>query len=93
MISKTKLAPWLATIGLFLFWEVVCRLFSVPEFILPAPSAAIAAMIQYWPAIWQNAFFTFWVTMVGFAMAVVFGLALGLITGASALVYSPAFIR
>ncbi len=91
MISGVKLAPWLATVGLFLFWEAVCRLFSVPEFILPAPSQAIGALIQYWPAIWQNAFYTFWVTLVGFGLAVVFGLALGLITGASALVYSAIY--
>ena len=91
MISGVKLAPWLATIGLFLFWEAVCHLFSVPEFILPAPSQAIGALIQYWPAIWQNAFYTFWVTLVGFGLAVVFGVALGLITGASALVYSAIY--
>jgi NitT/TauT family transport system permease protein len=91
MISRIKLAPWLATFGLFALWELACRLFSIPEFILPAPSAAIAALIEYWPAIWPNAFYTFWVTMVGFALAVVFGLALGLVTGASALVYAAVY--
>ena len=51
----------------------------------------MAALIQYWPAIWQNAFYTFWVTLVGFGMAVVFGLALGLVTGASALTYAALY--
>jgi len=87
MTARMKLAPWIATIGLFVVWELACRLFDVPEFVLPAPSKAIAALIEYWHAIWQNAFYTFWVTLVGFGLAVVFGLALGLVTGASALVY------
>lgn len=58
---------------------------------LPAPSQAVAALIEYWPAIWQNAFYTFWVTLLGFAIAVAFGLALGIVTGASALVYSAIY--
>ena len=27
-------SPWLTTIGLFVLWEVVCRLFKIPSFIL-----------------------------------------------------------
>ena len=45
MISPIKLAPWVATIGLFLVWELACRLFAIPEFVLPAPSQAIAALV------------------------------------------------
>jgi len=30
MISSVKLAPWLATIGLFVMWEGSCRLFAIP---------------------------------------------------------------
>ena len=43
-----KLSPWLFTIGIFLFWEAVCRIFKVDKFILPAPSEAFWAMAQYW---------------------------------------------
>ena len=76
MTART-LAPWIATIGLFVIWEVACRLFAVPDYILPAPSAALAALWEFRVAIWHNAFFTFWVTMLGFGLAVAFGLALG----------------
>lgn len=89
--TAIRIAPWIATIGLFVIWELVCRVFSIPEFVLPAPSVSVAALIEYWPAIWQNAFFTFWVTLAGFALAVVFGLTLGVLTGASALVYSAVY--
>ena len=82
-----RLSPWLVTIALFLIWEAVCRVFKVDPFVLPAPSAAFAAMYQYrWPLI-RHSFVTLWTTMAGFALAVVFGIVLGLIVGWSRTIY------
>lgn len=82
-----RLSPWLFTIALFLIWEAVCRVFKVDPFVLPAPSAAFAAMYQYrWPLI-RHSFVTLWTTMAGFALAVVFGIFLGLIVGWSRTIY------
>jgi NitT/TauT family transport system permease protein len=80
-------SPWLTTIGLFMLWEVACRLFKIPPFILPAPSQAVEALIEYWSGIWLNASHTFVTTLIGFAIAVVFGVALGVAVGASPLLY------
>ena len=80
-------SPWLTTIGLFMLWEAVCRVFAIPPFILPAPSQAAEALIEYWPGIWLNASHTFMTTLIGFAIAVVFGVALGVAVGASPLLY------
>lgn len=85
---RLRLAPWLAAAALFATWELGCRLFAVPEFLLPAPSAALAALWSFAGAIWHNAFYTLWVTLLGFALAVVFGLAMGVATGASRLAYA-----
>ena len=46
-----RLAPWVFTIALFLFWEIICRAFKIPEFFLPPPTAVFKATIDYWPAI------------------------------------------
>src|SRR6476620_2094958 len=80
-------SPWLTTIGLFVLWEVVCRLFKIPPFILPAPSQAVEALIESWSGIWLNASHTFITTLIGVAIAVVFGVALGVAVGASPLLY------
>jgi NitT/TauT family transport system permease protein len=85
------LAPWIATLGLFVMWEAACRLLALPEFILPTPSASLAALWEHLGAIWFNASFTLWVTLLGFALAVVFGLALGVLIGASALMYAALY--
>lgn len=82
-----RLSPWLFTIALFLIWEAICRVFKVDPFVLPAPSAAFAAMYQYrWPLM-RHSFVTLWTTMAGFALAVVFGIVLGLIVGWSRTIY------
>ena len=80
-------SPWIATLGFFLVWELVCRLFAVPSFILPSPSESVAALIEYWPVIWLNASHTLITTLIGFGIAVVFGAALGVAVGASAILY------
>ncbi|HEX2216619.1 MAG TPA: ABC transporter permease [Xanthobacteraceae bacterium] len=80
-------SPWLFTIALFAIWEAACRLFNIDPFILPPPSAAFAAMAQYWKPLLRHSFVTLWTTMAGFALAVVFGIVLGLIVGWSRTIY------
>jgi NitT/TauT family transport system permease protein len=80
-------SPWITTVAFFVLWEAICRLLNVPSFVLPAPSAAIGALIQYWPGIWVNALQTFLTTLTGFAIAVVFGVVLGIAVGASTVLY------
>jgi len=80
-------APLLFTIALFLIWEVVCQVFKVDPFILPAPSRIIEAMVRYWQPLLRHSFVTLWTTMVGFGLAVVFGVALGLLVGWSRTIY------
>jgi NitT/TauT family transport system permease protein len=82
-----RASPWLFTLGLFLLWEAVCRLFRVDQFILPAPSATFAAAVQYWQPLARHSFVTLWTTLAGFALAVLFGIILGLIVGWSRAIY------
>ena len=93
MTPKTinRIAPWAATALLLIVWEGACRAFDVKEFILPTPSASLIALWEMRDAIWFNAFYTLWVTLAGFAIAVVFGLLLGALTGASALAYASLY--
>jgi NitT/TauT family transport system permease protein len=82
-----KLSPWLFTIGLFVFWEAVCRIFNIDKFILPTPSETFAAMVQYWRPLLRHSIVTLWTTVAGFALAVVFGIVLGIIVGWSRTIY------
>ncbi|MFC7551338.1 ABC transporter permease [Pseudoroseomonas wenyumeiae] len=82
-----KLLPWLIILASFLVWEVLVRAMQVPAFVLPAPSAIGASMVKWWWPLLDNAWQTLLTTLVGFALAIVFGLALGVAIGSSTLLY------
>src|SRR3954466_14681132 len=82
-----KLAPWLFPLAIFLIWEGACAVFRIDGSVLQPPSAAFAAMFRLWPVFLGHAWVTLWVTMAGFALAVVFGVMLGLVVGWSRMIY------
>lgn len=90
MSPKTieRIMPWAVVIGLFLFWELAVWVFDFPQFILPAPSVIFEAMWQWRVPILDNAAQTAFTTVVGFAIAIVFGLVTGIIIGSSSLIYN-----
>jgi NitT/TauT family transport system permease protein len=82
-----RLSPVFFTIGMFVAWELVCRLLKVDPFILPAPSQVAGAIAQFWRPLLRHSAVTLWTTMAGFALAVAFGVALGLVVGWSRTIY------
>ena len=86
-----RLAPWVATIALFVVWEAACRIFNIPPFFLPPPTLVFKAVVDYWPALYKHSLFTLSSTLVGFALAVAFGLALGLAVGWSRAIYAGVY--
>jgi NitT/TauT family transport system permease protein len=87
--------PWLVVIGMFVFWELFVRAFSIQQFVLPAPSAIFAALWQWRWLILDNSWQTLMTTLVGFGLAIVVGGLGGIALGSSALVYEsfyPALI-
>jgi NitT/TauT family transport system permease protein len=87
-IPWIRLAPWLYTLALFAIWEAAVRLTGVSHTILPAPTRVFEAIVQYWSPIWKNSVQTLFTTTVGFGIAVVAGLVLGLLVGWSKTIYA-----
>jgi NitT/TauT family transport system permease protein len=83
-----RLAPWLYTIALFVFWEAAVHIFGIPTFFLPPPSAIAGAFVEFRGAIYRNSMFTLATTLIGFGLAVGFGLLLGLVVGWSRAIYA-----
>lgn len=88
---RALLPPVLTGLGFFLVWELACRLFKIPPFILPAPSAALASVKPVFSVVMGHALHTLGTTLSGFALAVVFGVALGALIGASKTAYSALY--
>jgi NitT/TauT family transport system permease protein len=90
-IDWVRWAPWIVTVGMFVVWEAAVRLLGVPTYILPAPSVIWGAFVQYAPGLWSNSIQTLWTTLAGFALAIGFGLLLGLAIGWSRFVYAASY--
>jgi NitT/TauT family transport system permease protein len=83
--------PWMVTIGIFIVWELGCLAFNVPAFILPRPTVFMEVLMRLHEAILHHAFQTLFTTVIGFALAVVFGILFGVAIGASPMVYDGAY--
>ena len=79
--------PWVVALAVLVLWEVVCRAFKIPQFVLPPPSAVAASMLKWWSPLMSNAGQTLMTTLAGFAIAVGVGLVLGVALGSSTMVY------
>ncbi|MFN3506965.1 MAG: ABC transporter permease [Allorhizobium sp.] len=87
-INWVRAAPFLYTLALFAVWELTVIALDMPPTILPAPSRVFEAVVQYWSPIWKNSLQTLYTTTLGFLIAVVAGLALGLFIGWSKTIYA-----
>ena len=85
---SVRAAPWLYTIAMFVLWEAAVWAFKIPAFFLPPPTAVAQAIVEYWGPIYRHSLFTLSTTLLGFAMAVGFGLLLGLVVGWSRSIYA-----
>ena len=86
-----KSAPWLLMALVLIIWQAICSLFNVSEFLFPSPVAIVQSLVEFAGAIALHAWRTFWVTMAGFAIAVVVGVVLGMVIGSSPFLYSAAY--
>lgn len=82
-----RAAPWIFTVAFFLLWEALAHFIAKP-YILPTVGAVGQAFVQFSNAIINNSIQTMITTMAGFALAVAFGLGLGLIVGWSRVIYN-----
>lgn len=89
--QQVVLPPLAFTIALFVVWEIACRLFSIPLTILPAPSVIFGALWEFRAPIVDNSWVTLWTTLVGFALATIFGLLLGIAVGWHKAIYSAIY--
>lgn len=79
--------PFIATVLLFVLWELVVVIFKIPPFNLPAPTNILQSMINFAPQLTVNAIRTLWTTLLGFVLAVGVGVILGFLIGYSKTAY------
>ncbi|MDE1157026.1 MAG: ABC transporter permease [Neorhizobium sp.] len=91
MTKLDRLGPILLPIAMILIWELACRVFEIPAFVLPSPLLIWGALIDNLYIIWFHASQTLFTTVIGFAIAVVFGAILGIMVGSSRFAYTSLY--
>lgn len=91
MIEKAEFGPrrrgkWLQlapSLGLFVavavIWELGVRVFSVPSYLLPAPSVIAVRMVATWPVLLENLYATMLAAVLGFIVGTAFAVALAIL--------------
>jgi NitT/TauT family transport system permease protein len=80
--------PWLAMALFLVIWELICIVFDLPEILLPRPTRVFAVFVQRIDILLAFCWDTLWTTVVGFLLAIAGGVVLGVLIGASPLIYS-----
>ena len=93
MKQKTleRWSPWVLLVATILIWQGLCSALQVSEFIFPSPWRIAEQTIEYRDVIAGHAWRTYWVTMVGFGIAIVVGVLLGFVIGSSRLAYAAVY--
>ena len=89
--SFERWSPFVLLTIMLLLWQAVVALFKVPEYIFPSPWQIALQFTEFGGPILQAAWKTFWVTMLGFGLAIVVGVLLGFLVGSSRVAYTALF--
>jgi NitT/TauT family transport system permease protein len=82
-----KLLPWISTlvaiVGMVIIWKLVIAIFDVSPFVLPQPEDVLSGVRELVNSdgFWTDVRVTLTETLVGFAIALVLGLGLGIVLG------------
>jgi NitT/TauT family transport system permease protein len=71
--------------ALIVIWEACVHLFAIPEFLLPAPSAILNALVQQAPNVMQHTRATLFTILAGFAASIIIGFPLAIAIASSPL--------
>jgi NitT/TauT family transport system permease protein len=86
-----RFSPIVVLILILLLWQVIVTVFKIPEFIFPSPLQIAKEFVEFKEPLLKAAWQTFWVTMLGFGVAIVVGVLLGFIVGSSPMAYAALY--
>jgi NitT/TauT family transport system permease protein len=87
-IASESIVPTVTLLGALVVWEIATRVFHIPRFIMPAPSAILGEGWEWRYRFIGHTWVTLYETLGGFALSVAVGVPLAVM-----IVYSPALKR
>jgi NitT/TauT family transport system permease protein len=84
-------SPLIVLVAALALWQLIVVAFGIADFIFPSPWQIALQFVEFKGALIEAAWKTFWVTMLGFALAIVVGVMLGFLVGSSRLAYTALY--
>ena len=72
----------IVSVALFgLAWHLAVTFLNIPSWLIPAPAAVVKAAQEFREALWESTLTTLYETLVGFGLAIFFGLGMAILFG------------
>jgi len=84
-------APVLLAAAVIILWQLIVQGLAIPEYLFPSPWEILKQMAEFKGPLLAAAWSTFWVTMVGFGLAILVGVLLGFLIGSSRMAYAAVY--
>lgn len=76
--ARHYLPPFFILVLLIAFWEMICRIFALPDFILPAPSSIAKALVESFTLLMEHTSATLYAVSIGLLLAIAVAMLLAL---------------
>ncbi|MCU1523134.1 MAG: transporter permease [Microbacteriaceae bacterium] len=78
-----SIVPVFTFVGIILLWAIIVWAFNIPQYLLPSPVAVFKELVTSWGLIWDNTLTTLLEIALGFVIAIVIAIPLGLLIALS----------
>ncbi|MDP3619053.1 MAG: ABC transporter permease [Ramlibacter sp.] len=89
--NMERWSPVIVLLAALVLWQVIVAGFGIPEYIFPSPWQIAQQFVEFKGPLFEAAWKTFWVTMLGFGISIVVGVMLGFLIGSSRLAYTALY--
>ncbi|WP_048440173.1 ABC transporter permease [Caenimonas sp. SL110] len=89
--NMERWSPVIVLLAALVLWQVIVTGFGIAEYIFPSPWQIAQQFVEFKAPLFEAAWKTFWVTMLGFGISIVVGVMLGFLIGSSRLAYTALY--
>ena len=86
-----RLSPLIVLSVILLVWQAAVSIFRIPDYLFPGPIEIALQFSVFKGPLLDAAWKTFWVTMLGFGLSIIVGVALGFLIGSARLAYTALY--
>jgi len=88
LIMSPAIRPILLVVFLVVLWDLTIRLFSIPAYLIPPPGKVMVQLVEQWPMLLSESYFTTEATVWGFLLSIVVGVPIAMVIAYSRIVES-----